>query len=451
VLIVAALPDPVGTDRSHELITLVNIIAAAIDLTGWALADAAAGRQQLRGPLAAGGVMQVTAEGGLQLGNQGDTIVLVDPGGGSIRSLIRPTRSAPTAPYALAADKTPDDGRRITSVADGRLCGDPETWAPREITIAMTRLAGLLGDVRAATAFRYDAHDSVGNRMDTAKVIPSPAGGYLAVYHDHEVCHLATSTDLMIWTHRAVIDEPATQPTITSTGDGGLLTAVEFNDGHGGQLRVRYWPTLEALLAGRPAREFLAPRTLSACNEGTPSFRRISLDTDLDSSRIELGFHYHRNCRVDRQALGTLTGFRAWTAARHPELDAAVERAAAAVGEQVRGNIGDRDHLRYRGRDYDLIEAQRRRGDFATWRIYLYDRATGNAERLAVMTHGGSTAFANPTATMLRDPAGRDALMVTMFLPMEGAAPGEAGSLLYLVPIGQAGPAASPSPAVSPP
>jgi hypothetical protein len=312
----------------------------------------------------------------------------------------------------------------------------------------MTRLAGLLGDVRAATAFRYDAYDSAGNRMDTAKVIPSPAGGYLVVYHSDEVCHLATSTDLMSWTQRAVIDEPATQPTIASIGDGGLLTAAEFNDGHGGQLRVRYWTSLEALLAGRPAREFLAPRTLSACNEGTPSLRRINLDTDLDTSRIELGFHYHCHCRVDRQALGTLTGFRAWTAARHPELDAAVERAAAAVGEQVRGNIGDRDHLRYRGRDYDLIEAQGRRGDFASWRIYLHDRATGTAERLEVVTHGGSTAFANPTATMLRDPAGRDALMVTLFLPMEGAAPGEAGSLFYVVPIG---PAASPSPAVSPP
>jgi hypothetical protein len=313
--------------------------------------------------------------------------------------------------------------------------------------MAMTRLAGLLGDVRAATAFRYDAHDSAGNRMDTAKVIASPAGGYLAVYHDHETCHLATSTDLMSWTHRAVIDEPATQATVASTGDGGLLTAVEFNDGHGGQVRARYWPTLDALLGGRPAREFLAPRTLSACNEGTPSVRRIGPGTDLDSSWIELGFHYHRDCRVDRQALGTLTGFRAWTAARHPELDAAVERAAAAVGEQVRGNIGDRDHLRYLGRDYDLIEAQGRRGDFATWRTYLHDRATGTAERLEVMTHGGSTAFANPTATMLRDPAGRDALMVTLFLPVEGAAPGEAGSLLYVVPIGQAGPPAGPSPA----
>ena len=287
--------------------------------------------------------------------------------------------------------------------------------------------------------------------MDTAKVIASPAGGYLAVYHDDETCHLATSMDLMTWTHRAVIDEPATQPTIASAGEGGLLTAAEFNDGHGGQVRVRSWPTLEAVLAGRPAREFLAPRTLSACNEGTPSFRRIGLGTDLDSSRVELGFHYHRDCRVDRQALGTLTGFRSWTAARYPQLDGAVERAAAAVGEQIRGNIGDRDHLGYLGRDYDLIEAQGRRDDFATWRIYLHDRATGTAQRLEVMTHGASTAFANPTATMLRDPAGRDALMVTLFLPMEGAAPGEAGSLLYVVPIGQAGPAASPSPAVSSP
>jgi hypothetical protein len=35
------------------------------------------------------------------------------------------------------------------------------------MAIVMMRLAGLLGDVRAASAFRYDAHDSAGNRMDT--------------------------------------------------------------------------------------------------------------------------------------------------------------------------------------------------------------------------------------------------------------------------------------------
>jgi hypothetical protein len=296
-------------------------------------------------------------------------------------------------------------------------------------------LAGLLGDVRAAGAFRYDVRDSAGNRMDTAKVIGGPAGGYLAVYHSGEVCHLATSDDLMEWAHRAVVDEPATQPTIAATAGGGLLTAAEFNDGQGGRLRIRHWPTLDALLAGRPTREFLAPRTLSACNEGTPSIRRVGLDGGPDGSRIELGFHYHRACQVDRQARGTLTGFRTWTTATDPELDAAVERAAAAAGERIGGNIGDRDHLRHLGRDYDLIEAQGRRGDFATWRVYLHDRTAGTTERLEIVTHKGSTAFANPTATPLRDPAGREAIMVTMFLPLEGAAPGEAGSLLYLVAV----------------
>jgi len=84
VLIVAALPDPVGTDRGHERVTLLNTTAAPINLTGWGLADAAGGRQQLSGQFAGGGVVQVTASGALQLGNQGDTLVLVDPSGVSI-------------------------------------------------------------------------------------------------------------------------------------------------------------------------------------------------------------------------------------------------------------------------------------------------------------------------------------------------------------------------------
>jgi hypothetical protein len=78
----------------------------------------------------------------------------------------------------------------------------------------------------------------------------------------------------------------------------------------GGRLRIRYWTTLDELLAGRSAREFLVARRLSACNEGTPSIRQISLDAGVEASRIEFGFHYHRDCQVDRQARGTLSGFR---------------------------------------------------------------------------------------------------------------------------------------------
>ena len=47
----------------------------------------------------------------------------------------------------------------------------------------MRSLPGLLGDVRAAAAYRYGARDSLGHRTDTDKVIQSPIGGYLVVYH----------------------------------------------------------------------------------------------------------------------------------------------------------------------------------------------------------------------------------------------------------------------------
>jgi hypothetical protein len=68
-------------------------------LTGWGLVDAAGGRQNLSGTIAGGGVVQVTAEGALQLGNQGDTVVLVDPGGSTIDQVaykadrVRPGRT----------------------------------------------------------------------------------------------------------------------------------------------------------------------------------------------------------------------------------------------------------------------------------------------------------------------------------------------------------------------
>jgi hypothetical protein len=44
VLIVAALPDPAGPDAGAESVTLLNTSPAAVDLTGWALLDAAGGR-----------------------------------------------------------------------------------------------------------------------------------------------------------------------------------------------------------------------------------------------------------------------------------------------------------------------------------------------------------------------------------------------------------------------
>lgn len=84
LLIVAALPDPVGADSGHESVTLLNLTSGTLDLAGWGLADAAGGRKALTGTIEGGAALRVTLDGAVRLGNQGDTIILVDPEGASI-------------------------------------------------------------------------------------------------------------------------------------------------------------------------------------------------------------------------------------------------------------------------------------------------------------------------------------------------------------------------------
>ncbi|MEU5860328.1 lamin tail domain-containing protein [Nonomuraea sp. NPDC047529] len=102
VLIVAALPDPLGGDRGHETVTLLNVTSRAVDLAGWALADSGGGREELTGTVAGGGVVQVVVGGRGQLRNQGDTILLVDPKGLTIdRATYKPDAVHPgrTIPF----------------------------------------------------------------------------------------------------------------------------------------------------------------------------------------------------------------------------------------------------------------------------------------------------------------------------------------------------------------
>ena len=99
VLIVAALPDPAGQDRGNELVTLLNATGAEVDLTGWRLSDAAGGRHGLGGTLGAGAVQQVRLGSGVQLGNGGDTVLLLEAAGGTVDQVtytsdkVRPGRT----------------------------------------------------------------------------------------------------------------------------------------------------------------------------------------------------------------------------------------------------------------------------------------------------------------------------------------------------------------------
>lgn len=99
VLILAALADPAGTDRDHELVTLLNTTAAPIDLAGWRLVDQSGGRMALSGDVAGGATLQVVAGRSVPLGNRGDSLLLVDAAGATIDQVaytadqVRPGRT----------------------------------------------------------------------------------------------------------------------------------------------------------------------------------------------------------------------------------------------------------------------------------------------------------------------------------------------------------------------
>jgi hypothetical protein len=284
----------------------------------------------------------------------------------------------------------------------------------------------------------YGLRDSTGRGMDTAKIVADPvtAGRYIAVYHTlvngvFEV-RVATSRNLFSWTYRRTLDTHASQPTISFSPTNGPLI-VEEAHGPGSDnnhLRFRYYTPVSNLLGGITYRVFDAPQTLSACAEGTPNVYSVryatSTSTITSGSTIDVGHHYFANCQTDRQARGTLKNFTTWTTTRQPAVDSALAAAGAA------GKHGDRDGIIYKGPRFSLIEGNLSdQFNWANWRAYLYDHPMLTARRLNIRTRLGSTSFANPSITRLRNPSGRNVLVVSMFLPSEGAKPGEAGQLLY--------------------
>jgi uncharacterized protein YukJ len=80
--IVAAMVNPIGPAPEKETVTVINASPAAVDLTGWRLADRLKHTCPVPGgPVAAGATLTVPASDGVQLGNSGGAITLLDPAG----------------------------------------------------------------------------------------------------------------------------------------------------------------------------------------------------------------------------------------------------------------------------------------------------------------------------------------------------------------------------------
>jgi hypothetical protein len=286
-----------------------------------------------------------------------------------------------------------------------------------------------LGSVPEADGYRYDAVDDRGNRLDTLKIIQVGKSRYVGVHHTlidgHFTVMVASSRNLIDWDHEGVLAGNGSQPTIADLGRRGFVIAYEHDAPRGIGLRFRHYRNLQTLFQGQWAHQFIAPLTLSRAAQGTPNIYGTSLGEGIDDSQIRVGLHYFRNGVVDRQATGTLRDFSLWHAQRQPFLD----NRPLALG--ARGNIGDRDYIAFEGYDFNVHETEIVRGDWSSWRTYLYDFRSRSAHWLHVKTHGGSYAFGNPTVTEVTLPNGKRGLAITQFLFQEGAAPGEAGQLIY--------------------
>ena len=291
---------------------------------------------------------------------------------------------------------------------------------------ARHKLVALVSDVRRADGYRYSARDHRGNTMDCVKIIKRyDSEEFIGVYHTYidnvPRVNLAVSSDLLNWTWTQELAYFGSQPTIAVPSDypNGFIVAWEQEPNN--HLQVVFYPSWADLQNGTAERNYSVPRLLSTCAEGTPN---IYGQPTLDN--IDFGFHFYDNCVVDRQARGTLKNFNQWSdVQKQPNVDNAI------LYWGVKGNIGDRDALSdFNGFAFTIIEGQYTPTDFGTWRTFVFDPQTGNADPVPVMTHGNSEAFANPTMTMATW-KGQPILIVTLFVPSEQSAAGEAGELIF--------------------
>jgi hypothetical protein len=204
-----------------------------------------------------------------------------------------------------------------------------------------------------------------------------------------------------------------------------MLVAYETDSSN--HVRFLWYASEDALRAGTIGRTFDANRSLSSCAEGTPCIEKVTWNGSLAASTFDVSFHYFRNCDVDRQATGTLSNWTAsgtasWSEVTAPDRDQPFADAGFA------GNFGDWDVLDYNSVRYRLHEAQKTKGDWASWRPFLV--SPDQTAELAVKTPNGSTSFGNPTFSLLTL-NGMQVLFATMFVFAQGAGAGEAGCLAY--------------------
>lgn len=328
--------------------------------------------------------------------------------------------AAGTTVVLTSADDDPAPARAAAAPATGPT-GGPRFQAVRRTIERVDRADGV----------RYDAKDDRGRNLEGLKVVATGEGAgrrYVGVAHHASGgtldVALATSRDLLTWHAGRTLQRDASQATVRRLTDGSYLVAWERHAPRN-HVALRHYADLDALLRATPDARFDAPLTLAPTAEGTPDIRTVRLRHGPGDSTVQVGLHYYRDGEVDREALATLEDFAVWRARPRTALDAALDARG------LRGNHGDRDTFRVDGRDYEVLEAQRRPGDWASWGTWLRDGATGALAPLRMRFRFGQPSYGNPTASVLPGPDGGTVLFTSAFLFTEVAPRGAGAVIAY--------------------
>lgn len=273
------------------------------------------------------------------------------------------------------------------------------------IDSAANTLIALINKVSAGDSVSFQTKDDQGNTMDCAKIIAYRNDTFIAVYHTYDGAkfnaHLAISTDLLHWTHKYQMGTHASQPTIYQTENKKFVAAWEQDPNN--HIRILWFDNFDRLLSNQNSGVKDIAHTLSLCAEGTPNIYAA------DDTHMDIGFHYWRNCDVDRQARGTLVNFSSWSKKTETQMDSALLKF------DLHGNIGDRDDFVYRNFPFIIIEGQKTKNDFGTWDLFLYSSETAKAYPFRIQTPLAASSFGNPTVSILPF-HNKEVLLVTAFI-----------------------------------
>jgi uncharacterized protein YukJ len=90
-----ALVNPAGADPGLEVVVLGNLATSAVSLAGWRLLDKNQRSTALDGAVDGGGSLLVELDGnGVQLGNKGGNLLLLDPNGEQVDSVVYTAQDA---------------------------------------------------------------------------------------------------------------------------------------------------------------------------------------------------------------------------------------------------------------------------------------------------------------------------------------------------------------------